>query len=164
MDAFTALVLHAHRNEWCWKLFCTTCGHSLYLAGLLAIIRGQHPFNDSWIIHDADYFLSNPYPDRSIPISLQKQILSMVAQADLEHLLKNCGSEYTLASLGVVLYHCSTAEENDATLSEWLNRRLRGISRREELPNRWTWDMLSHLLKYSPIFGQLAKAANIVRR
>ncbi len=39
-NSFTALCEYASKNNWCWKLFCTTCGHGAFKGN-----RGQVPFS-----------------------------------------------------------------------------------------------------------------------
>ncbi len=47
-NPFVALCDHASRGNWCWKLFCTTCGHGAFHVSFSKIVRGQHPDDESF--------------------------------------------------------------------------------------------------------------------
>jgi hypothetical protein len=45
------LSLLASREEWCWNLHCTTCGHMVFRLGLLALARDLDPESPDWSVH-----------------------------------------------------------------------------------------------------------------
>ena len=49
-SAFDALCSIAAKENWCWKINCTTCGHMLFRYGLHELIRGKHPDAPEWIV------------------------------------------------------------------------------------------------------------------
>ena len=48
---FEALCGIVSRERWCWKLYCTTCGHMLFRYGLRQLALGAHPGSTDWLVH-----------------------------------------------------------------------------------------------------------------
>ena len=47
-NPFVALCEYASTNNWCWKLFCTTCGHGAFGISISKLVHGKHPDDDSF--------------------------------------------------------------------------------------------------------------------
>lgn len=158
-DPFTELVLLAHKEEWCWKIACTTCGHLHFRYSFLLLTKGRQPSDPDWPIHwERMSHGEDPevgsLPDRFDP-EQQRTLLRLARELDLELLLEKCGSTTPLGALGLVLYHCERTEQMFGLLTGRLRGKIedaleaRGLAMHaEERPDRgskrrWTYTDLA---------------------
>lgn len=120
-SAFTAMVLRGHQDNWCWKIFCGTCGHSYYKRALLEVGNGMHPEDSDFWCNQKDERQTWWPDDREFTPAIQERILVEATRADVHLLFTTCGSTFTLASVGLVLYHCERAERRHRLLSPVLS-------------------------------------------
>jgi len=111
-NPFVALCEYASQNNWCWKLFCTTCGHGAFRVSFSKLIHDQHPDNDSFwphgkIISDVLKEL-NTYNDfwRRAIISNQLKLASIVADAKISDIRAVAKFPDWLGYIGLVIDHC----------------------------------------------------------
>ena len=50
-NPFEALCSLASREHWCWKMFCTTCGHMLFRYAFRQLASGTSPDDEGWLVH-----------------------------------------------------------------------------------------------------------------
>jgi len=111
-NAFIALCEYASKYNWCWKICCTTCGHSAFIVSLAKVARGQHPDNEEFWPYGkenhsplkelADY---NDFQDR-YNLGIQEKLAVVVAQAKLFDIQAISNFPDWLGYIGIVLYHC----------------------------------------------------------
>ena len=53
MNQFEALCKLASDENWCWNLFCSTCGHMHFRYSFAELAIGKSPESKGWIIHKA---------------------------------------------------------------------------------------------------------------
>lgn len=115
-NAFVALCDYASKNNWCWKIVCTTCGHDSFRVGFSKIIRGQHP--------DDDFFWPNGKEDSIFYKEIkdykefkfktfdadQLKLATLVADAKLSDIQAIVKFPNWLGFIGLVIFHCSSTE------------------------------------------------------
>lgn len=114
-NPFVALCEYASQNNWCWKLFCTTCGHGPFSIALSKIAHDLHPDSKDFWINDKGKqpFLdeSSQYGDfwrnASPSIELQSKLASIVADAKLAEIQAVAKFPDWLGYIGLVINHCS---------------------------------------------------------
>lgn len=112
-NPFVALCEVASKNRWCWKLFCTTCGHGAFRVSFSRIIRGQHPDDESFWPNGKEN--ASPlkewaeYDDFRGPASSESQIAlaRIVAGAALSDIQAVARFPDWLGYIGLILRHCS---------------------------------------------------------
>jgi len=115
-NQFVALCEYSSQNDWCWKLCCTTCGHSAFKISFSKIIHGQHPDDDSFWPHGKSN--SDPlrevdnYKDfwREASVVNQTKLASIVAEAKLSEIQAVAKFPDWLGYIGLVIYHCPSSE------------------------------------------------------
>ena len=115
-NPFVALCDYATRNNWCWKLFCTTCGHGAFKVAFSKIVQGKHPDDDSFWPHGK----SNSDPLREVDsyrdfwgeasAENQTKIASVVAEAKISDIQAVAKFPDWLGYIGLVISHCSNRE------------------------------------------------------
>jgi hypothetical protein len=112
-NAFIALCDHASDNNWCWKIFCTTCGHFGFRVAFSKMIRGHHPDeesfwpngkNNSSLLREIKEY--NDFRDYEPTIENQIKLTSIVAEAEIEDIQKIAHFPDWLGYLGLVIRHC----------------------------------------------------------
>ena len=51
MNNFEELCKLASDENWCWNLFCTTCGHLHFKYAFSELAAGKSPKDQNWLIH-----------------------------------------------------------------------------------------------------------------
>ena len=54
-NAFEAVCELASEERWCWKIFCTTCGHMHFRYAFLELSDRKHPDVDGWVTGKSRY-------------------------------------------------------------------------------------------------------------
>lgn len=115
-NPFVSLCENASLNNWCWKLYCTTCGHGVFKIAFSKLIHGEHPDDDSFWLCDRDNAgllkENKDYPDflRSATIAHQIQLANIVSEARLSDIKTIAKFPDWLGYIGLVIHHCSTFE------------------------------------------------------
>ena len=111
-NPFVALCEYASQNNWCWKLFCTTCGHGAFKVAFSKLIQDQHPDNDSFWPHGRSN--SDPLKEldnnndfwRAASIANQLKLASIVAGAKISDIQVVAKFPDWLGYIGLVINHC----------------------------------------------------------
>lgn len=115
-NPFVALCEYASLNNWCWKIFCTTCGHGSFKIAFSKIIRDQHPDdnsfwphgkNNSSLLKKADEY--NDFWTRANTIN-QLKLSGIVATAKISDIQAIAKFPDWLGYIGLVINHCPDYE------------------------------------------------------
>jgi hypothetical protein len=113
-NPFVALCEYASSSDWCWKLHCTTCGHSGFRVAFAKIIKGLHPDDENFWPegkHGArDLYLERDKFDDFVTmnskISSNRELAEVVAGAKIGNIRKVAKFPEWLGYLGLVIFHC----------------------------------------------------------
>lgn len=118
MNAFEALCKLGSENNWCWNLYCTTCGHATFRYSFLELAKGKNPDDIDWIV-DSNTNLQSKLGKVPLEYSLKQResIHNICVEADIKTIAKECGHLDWLGYLGLVLYHMGDNSESFKKLS-----------------------------------------------
>jgi len=133
---FLALCKLASAERWCWKIFCTTCGHMHFRYGFKAIALGHHPNDRDWVItnkYNPSKMLQK-YGDREEVHKFDHDILARhILDVPLTAIRDSTIAPDWLGYLGLVMFHC--------------------YARGEEIRNAWATQFIEMLPRYSTAYG-----------
>ncbi|MFC1868764.1 hypothetical protein ACFL0H_11615 [Thermodesulfobacteriota bacterium] len=125
MNQFEALCKLASEQNWCWKLSCTTCGHTHFRYAFQELARGKSPESKQWIIHGRNTQYSNrlgPLP-RNYSDEQKEKFLQICLYANISSIVRNCKFPDWLGYLGLVLDHMySRSNTFKAVSSNWASQ------------------------------------------
>ena len=125
-NPFVALCEYASQNNWCWKITCTTCGHSAFRVAFSKLVHGEHPDDDSFwpngkenhsLLKEIDNY--NDFDRRSIDKDVHLNLAKIVAEAKISDLQKVAKFPDWLGYIGLVIHYCYS-DEPSKTLAESL--------------------------------------------
>ena len=126
-NAFDALCSLAAKENWCWKINCTTCGHMLFRYGLRELAHGAHPDASSWKVSKSHPMLHRggqpkelgALPPRWAPWPLDEQyrLCQILAGACLVDIRAACRHPDWLGYLGLGLKYSEDAEKQGRLLT-----------------------------------------------
>jgi hypothetical protein len=132
MNEFEVLCKLASDENWCWKLTCTTCGHSCFRYGFSELARGKSPDDGDWIVYERIIANSNrlaPYKERLGPVptrfspTQKYRILRICLYADILSIAEYCKFPDWLGYLGLVLTHMQcNSETYKSVSSKWASQ------------------------------------------
>jgi hypothetical protein len=114
--AFLGLAQLASSEGWCWRLYCTTCGHGHFRWAFSEIARGLHPDSPGWRVRRDE----SPPAARSLPRSWQRVLVADVARTRIADLSACATFPDWLGYLGLVLAHTADVEQTDRLLTQTL--------------------------------------------
>lgn len=109
---FEQVCAQASRGQWCWNLFCTTCGHHRFRRAFDELARGRRPDDPGWDLEGPV-----PEPDCPFPYPWERRLQAACRGADLSRIAADCRFPDWLGYLGLVLAHTGSAERSDRTLT-----------------------------------------------
>jgi len=110
MNQFEELCKLASKENWCWNLVCTTCGHLHFKYSFLELASGKSPTDSNWLVHCR----STGYQKAigSLPIIYTEEqkikILTICKNANLSKIASMCKFPDWLGYLGLILVHMRT--------------------------------------------------------
>jgi len=110
-NAFVALCESASNNNWCWKMFCTTCGHGAFRVSFSKLIRGLHPDDDLFWPYGKDNSAPlkelNDYRDfcGDTSIANHQKLASIVGEAKISDIQAVAKFPDWLGYIGLVMGH-----------------------------------------------------------
>jgi hypothetical protein len=124
-NRFEILCELAQREEWCWNLSCTTCGHGVFRWALKALSKGFDPITDEWPVHwgpettfEKLQRTNGPMASRAgFPISEQRAIQSAVIGCDLHRIASTVRFPQWLGYIGVFLAYSEDAESENQEIT-----------------------------------------------
>jgi len=111
-NSFVALCEYASQNNWCWKITCTTCGHSAFKVAFSKLVKDQHPDNDSfWPLGKSNSTQLKEADDnddfrRRASLENQLKLASIVSDAKISHIQQVAKFPDWLGYIGLVIHHC----------------------------------------------------------
>ena len=99
LNAFEELCRLASKNNWCWRIGCTTCGAQPFRQGFSYIGQGLMPDVSTWEEDKKKISF-----DHNFPKEVVNKLLSSVCNADLTNIHKSCRFPDWLGYFGLV-YH-----------------------------------------------------------
>jgi len=145
-NSFVALCEYASQNNWCWKITCTTCGHSAFRVAFSKLVRGEHPDDDSfWPNGRKNHSLLketgnyNDFGRSGIDKDVQLKLAKIVAEARIYDMQKAAKFPDWLGYIGLAIHYCYDDEaskiiseslipqfmellKNDKNIFEYLNK------------------------------------------
>jgi len=118
-NPFIALCDYASQNNWCWKLFCTTCGHGSFKVAFTKIISGQNPDDASFWPNGKDNAALLKEVDQyrdfwsEASIANQHKLATIVADAKLSEIKSVAKYPDWLGYIGLVIHHCPSREARE---------------------------------------------------
>lgn len=130
-NAFDALCSIAAKENWCWKINCTTCGHMLFRYGLHELVRGSHPDAPTWIVSQSHPVLHRGGQPKELgalpprwtpwPLEEQRQLGQILSGARLLDIRAACRHPDWLGYLGLGLKYSEDAEQEGRRVTNaWL--------------------------------------------
>ena len=118
MNSFESLCRLASDENWCWNLYCTTCGHMHFRYSFAELAKGKSPEDSNWIVHNK-HRLSKSLGKlpRDFTAKQRESILHICADANLISISKYCKFPDWLGYLGLILAHMSDNSNVFQTLS-----------------------------------------------
>lgn len=115
-NPFVALCEHASSNNWCWYIYCTTCGHSAFKVSFSKLTRGQHPDGESFWPYGKNNH--DPIKEKGdfgdffgrADVTNQIKLASIVSEAKLSDIQTVAKFPDWLGYIGLALNHCSSIE------------------------------------------------------
>ncbi len=132
-NSFTALCEYASNNNWCWKIICTTCGHSGFRVAFSKMIRDHHPDEDcfwpngkdnsslSREIKEYNDFPNHP-PFHNATINNQVKLSLIVADAKISDIQKAANFPDWLGYIGLVLHHCQCRKATEIISASFVSQ------------------------------------------
>jgi len=119
-NAFIVLCQLALKENWCWRMFCSTYGHDYFQYGFLELMADKHPEDIDWIVKEEkrDIMEIKLTLPKEYPIEGQAKLLKIVAGINLVDFISVTGFPQWIGFLELVLYYCSKAEKKDRLLSK----------------------------------------------
>jgi len=112
-NPFVALCEYASQNNWCWKIVCTTCGHSAFRVAFSKLVRGEHPDDDTFWPNGKEnhsvFKERNNYDDfnsSSIDINVQLKLARILADAKINDIRRIAKFPDWLGYIGLVIHYC----------------------------------------------------------
>ena len=105
MNSFESLCTLASQENWCWKLFCTTCGHLHFRYAFQELSTGKSPDDHDWVVHSRTTHYSKLIGSmpRGYTSNQKKKVLSICANADISLIDSSCQFPDWLGYMGLVL-------------------------------------------------------------
>lgn len=120
-DAFLALCILASSENWCWKIWCSTCGHMYFRYGFKELVAGRHPDAPGWLVRQSNHHqVTRLGPCPSVgrwPMDEQRRLTDLVAQTDIIAIHRCCKFPDWLGYLGLALVYTEDAERRDRKLT-----------------------------------------------
>lgn len=126
-NAFTAICLLASREQWCWNINCTTCGHMYFRYGFFEIGAGRHPDRDGWLTRKEFHQQLSTLGDlRTVTAAIRRseRLHQVASDASLSEIAGGCRFPDFLGYLGLLLHYTSELEHRNRRLTPVWSRQL----------------------------------------
>jgi hypothetical protein len=119
-NAFVALSQLGSKENWCWKLYCTTCGSYHFRISFAELSRGKHPDDSDWIVTTKNNRWQKLPDFRGDDLAGQERVLKIVAAADINEIAKVAKFPDWLGHIGLLFFWCSFLEGTTKILTKGL--------------------------------------------
>ena len=149
-NQFVALCKIASQNDWCWKIFCTTCGHGEFKVAFSKIMRNQHP-------DDKTFW---PYGKKNHPLSkeidnyrdffgyasntTQIRLANIIATAKVVDIQAVAKFPDWLGYIGLVIHHCQNRESRTIISNAFLPQFIKMVKNDNEIRKYLQEKLLNH--------------------
>ena len=158
-NSFEALCELAEKEDWCWTIACTTCGHTHFRYAFQEIARGKSPADEDWIVRNEikDFKESIGRFPRRFEIKEKIKVLEICLEANITD------PRIHLGYLGLVLHHMGSKPidyqyfyERRGDFKDMVERSplFKARSLYEELSRKWAKDMLSTVNRKSGFWSE----------
>lgn len=119
MNIFEDLCILASNENWCWNIYCTTCGHLHFRYSFLQLANGKSPTSVDWIIHSkiTDYTRTLGSIPRNFTPNQKQTVIEICKDANLARIAKECKFPDWLGYLGLVSHHLGGDSDADRQIS-----------------------------------------------
>lgn len=117
LNSFQEICEVATKEQWCWNLFCGTCGHVHFVHSLLLLIDKEIP-ERQWTSKKQNILNSN-----------SKKIQEKVKDISIDYFANNFTSPRFLGYLGIGLHYSQSVENDNRILTEkWIPQLIKIIN------------------------------------
>ena len=114
-NAFEVLCCLASRENWCWNLFCTTCGHMYFRYAFIELMQGHHPDDGDWVTRKRNHRrlerdVGSMHALGSWDLMDMVAFQKICEGADIRSISEECRFPDWLGYLGLVIGHAEGAE------------------------------------------------------
>jgi hypothetical protein len=117
-NAFEQLCVLASNENWCWKIYCTTCGHLHFRYSFLELANGNSPADKDWLIHSKETHYPLALP-RYFTGAQTQSVISICREANLRRIAHACKFPDWLGYLGLVLHHFGAGDDARQLSFDW---------------------------------------------
>ena len=125
-NPFESMCKLASKEKWCWKIWCTTCGHMYFRYGFLELAMGKHPSNSDWLSGKRNHHRLRkelgPIPILGgFPLKHQKNLSFILQDANIVTISNSCGFPDWLGYTGLGLVYSENHEKNTRHITDsWI--------------------------------------------
>lgn len=122
VEPFEAICFRGSSGRWCWRIFCTTCGHAQFKYAFMQLSAGIYPGSPNWVwpgnLKLAHQKLG-PLPVVWRPsLEGQRLISEALSSAELSRIARRCGYPAWLGYLGLGLFYSFEHESASGILTK----------------------------------------------
>lgn len=119
MNNFEELCKLASDENWCWNLFCTTCGHLHFKYAFSELAAGKSPIGQNWLIHrrHTSYMNLIGALPRNYTEKQKEQLHCICYEANISAIAAYCKFPDWLGYLGLILVHMNSQSKSFISLS-----------------------------------------------
>ncbi len=116
-DIFNELCKLSAEENWCYNIFCTTCGHMNYRYAFKELANGLRPSDPFWDVSKDRMWkihskYSNLVDDTKLNFNEQLELAQIVSKTSISRLFEDISnSDIWLGTLGLVLYEIGNNQE-----------------------------------------------------
>jgi hypothetical protein len=129
MNPFEQLCTLASKENWCWNINCTTCGHVHFRYAFAELAAGKRPSDREWLIHRlrTNYMEELGRWPTEYSEEQKLSVLKICAEADISLMSDRCKYPNWLGYLGLVLEHMNCDHDSYQTVSTVWAEQLRDL-------------------------------------
>ena len=117
MNQFEAICFFASEKNWCWNLYCTTCGHWEFRNAFFVIASGKS-FEEGIVKRPSKYYWKKLAHSRGYYSEDEKEkIINICLEANISSIATKCKFPDWLGYLGLILTYTSSISDSYKSLS-----------------------------------------------
>lgn len=121
MNTFLDVCKLALEQNWCWKITCTTCGHTEWQTAFYEMALGKKPTDDDWITTKRTNIKAiNPslnFMTVRGHLKLSDELHKFMSKTDIFHVLRFVKWPDCLGMIGLALFYTEEIEKQKLTMS-----------------------------------------------
>jgi hypothetical protein len=155
MNQFNEICVLASKENWCWRILCTTCGHAYFRHALLELTQGKSPRDTDWITNNQG---DNSFICRHAPRNFnnrQRNNIALICRgADLKFIADNCKFPDWLGYLGLIVHHFTKPQRRPGA-NRFINESTSQDDFYVRLSRDWAMQLQELVYQGSPIYERL---------